>query len=109
MLVSGLHMASLSLNETEIQVNDKMKVPSKKERDEKIQQIRIGFINRLHLNRPWAYTLTLCEIMNFINVIMQIYLTDWFLGGAFLGLGQAISEPLSKEKMNPLDIIFPKV
>ncbi|KYM89301.1 Innexin inx7 [Atta colombica] len=109
MLVSGLHMASLSLNETEIQVNDNMKVPSKKERDEKIQQIRIGFINRLHLNRPWAYTLTLCEIMNFINVIMQIYLTDWFLGGAFLGLGQAISEPLSKEKMNPLDIIFPKV
>lgn len=102
-------MASLSLNETELKVNDNLKVPSRNERDEKIQQIRIGFINRLHLNRPWAYGLTFCEIMNFTNVIMQIYLTDWFLGGAFLGLGQSISEPVSKDKMDPLDIVFPKV
>lgn len=109
MLVSGLHMASLLLSETEVKINDDVKVPSKKDRDEKIQQIRTGFINRLHLNRPWAYGLTFCESLNFINVIMQIYLTDWFLGGAFLGLGQSVSEPLSKDKMDPLDIVFPKV
>lgn len=108
MLVSGLHMACLSLNETELNIND-MKVPSKKDCDEKIQQIRIGFINRLHLNRPWAYGLTFCEILNFINVMMQIYLTDWFLGGAFLGLGQSISAPKSKDEVDPLDIVFPKV
>ncbi|KAL6264472.1 hypothetical protein P5V15_004580 [Pogonomyrmex californicus] len=109
MLVSGLHMASLSLSETELKVNDDMKVPSKKERDERIQQIRTGFINRLHLNRPWAYTLTFCECLNFANVIMQIYLTDWFLGGAFLGLGRLLSEPASQDKINPLDVVFPKV
>lgn len=108
MLVSGLHMASLSLNETELNVND-IKVPSKKDRDERIQQIRTGFINRLHLNRPWAYGLTFCEILNLINVIMQIFLTDWFLGGAFLGLGRSISQPRSEDKVNPLDIVFPKV
>ncbi|XP_029176754.1 innexin inx7-like [Nylanderia fulva] len=108
-LVSGLHMASLSLSETEIKVNDNFKVPSRNERDEKIQQIRIGFINRLHLNRPWAYYLTLCEILNFANVIGQIYFTDFFLQGAFLGLGQAISESLPKDKVDPLDIVFPKV
>lgn len=108
-LVSGLHMASLSLSETEIKVNDNLKVPSKNERDERIQQIRIGFINRLHLNRPWAYWLTLCEILNFANVIGQIYFTDFFLRGAFLRLGQAITEPMSKDKINPLDIVFPKV
>jgi len=109
MLVSGLHMASIALSETEIQVSDNVKVPSKKDRDDKIQQIRIGFINRLHLNRPWAYGLTLCEVMNFVNVIVQIFVTDWFLGGAFLGLGQLVTEPASKDKMNPLDIVFPKV
>ncbi|KAH0949348.1 hypothetical protein HN011_010117 [Eciton burchellii] len=109
MLVSGLHMASLSLSEQELKVNDNMKVPSKMERDEKIQQIRIGFINRLHLNRPWAYGLGFCEVINFMNTIIQIYVTDWFLGGAFLGLGQAVVEPLPKDKTDPLDIVFPKV
>lgn len=109
MLVSGLHMASLSLNETELKINDDVKVPSRKDRDEKIQQIRTGFINRLHLNRPWAYSLMFCEFLNFVNVLMQIYLTDWFLRGAFLGLGRSLSEPASKDKMDPLDIIFPKV
>lgn len=108
MLVSGLHMASLSLSETEIKINDNMKVPSRKDRDEKVQQIRTGFINRLHLNRPWAYSLIFCELLNLVNVIVQIYLTDWFLGGAFLGLGQSVSET-SKDKMDPLDIVFPKV
>lgn len=108
MLVSGLHMASLLLSETELKINDDVKVPSRKDRDEKIQQIRTGFINRLHLNRPWAYSLLLCELLNFVNVFMQIYLTDWFLGGAFLGLGRLVSEA-SKDKMDPLDIVFPKV
>jgi len=109
MLVSGLHMASLSLSEQELKVNDNMKVPSRMERDEKIQQIRTGFINRLHLNRPWAYGLGFCEVLNFTNTIIQIYVTDWFLAGAFLGLGPAVAEPLSKDKTDPLDIVFPKV
>ncbi|XP_011695495.1 PREDICTED: innexin inx7 [Wasmannia auropunctata] len=109
MLVSGLHFASISLSETEIKVNDDLKVPSRKDRDEKIQQIRTGFINRLHLNRPWAYYLTLCEILNFINVILQIYLTDRFLGGAFLNLGPSVTQPVPKDEIKSLDIIFPKM
>lgn len=40
---------------------------------------------------------------------MQIYLTNWFLGGTFLNLGQLIAEPPSKDKVDPLDIVFPKV
>lgn len=109
MLVSGLHMASLLLSETEIKINDDMKVLSTKDRDERIQQIRAGFINRLHLNRPWAYGLMFCELLNFVNVIMQIFLTDWFLKGAFLNLGQSISETKTEDKLDPLDIVFPKV
>lgn len=83
---------------------------SKDECDEKIRQIRHAFLNRIHLNRPWAYYLGLCEVLNFINVLLQIYLTDWFLGGAFLGLGQMLANRGSEEgQVEPLDIVFPKV
>ena len=108
-LVSGLNMASLALRETSLQTENGISVPSKQDRDDKIRQIHVSFINRIHLNRPWAYYLGLCEVLNFINVLMQIYLTDWFLGGAFLGLGQSLSDASIDGKIDPLDVAFPKV
>ncbi|XP_076181367.1 innexin 7 [Ptiloglossa arizonensis] len=108
-LVSGLRLASLALNETSFTTNNDITVPSKSDREEKIEQIRLSFINRIHMNRPWAYYLSLCEVLNFINVLVQIYLTDLFLGGAFLGLGQLLSDANTNEKIDPLDVIFPKV
>lgn len=108
-LVSGLHMASLALHETSLTTENGMTIMSRGERDDKIRQIRQSFLNRIHLNRPWAYYLGLCEVLNFINVLMQIYLTDWFLGGAFLGLGHLMGEGHSDGKVDPLDVVFPKV
>ena len=108
MLVSGLHLASLAIRDEKIEV-DGMTIPTRGDRDEKIRQIRTGFINRLHLNRPWAYYLGFCEVLNFTNVLAQIYLTNWFLGGAFLNLGSDVQEAGFNHKMNPLDEIFPKV
>ncbi|XP_076244998.1 innexin 7 isoform X2 [Calliopsis andreniformis] len=108
-LVSGLHMASLALQESSLKTENGVTVLSKTEKDEKVRQIRVSFLNRIHLNRPWAYYLGLCEVLNFINVLMQIYLTDWFLGGAFLNLGHVQSEPRFIGKMDPLDVPFPKV
>ncbi|XP_076750283.1 innexin 7 isoform X2 [Xylocopa sonorina] len=108
-LVSGLHMASMALHETSLTTENGMTIMSVSERDEKIRQIRHSFLNRIHLNRPWAYYLGLCEVLNFINVLTQIYLTDWFLGGAFLGLGHSLGDDPSTGKVDPLDIVFPKV
>ncbi|XP_071860492.1 innexin 7 [Bombus fervidus] len=108
-LVSGLHMASLALRETSLTTENGITVPSIHDRDEKIRQIRHAFLNRIHLNRPWAYYMGLCEVLNFINVLMQIYLTDWFLGGAFLGLGQAVARNGLDGEVDALDIVFPKV
>lgn len=108
-LVSGLHMASLALRETPLTTENGITVPSIHDRDEKIRQIRHAFLNRIHLNRPWAYYMGLCEVLNFINVLMQIYLTDWFLGGAFLGLGQAVARNGLDGEVDALDIVFPKV
>ncbi|XP_043275459.1 innexin inx7-like [Venturia canescens] len=109
MLVSGLHMAALSLSDEKVEMEGGKAVPTRSERQEKLEQIRIAFINRLHANRPWAYYLSLCEVLNFVNVLGQIYVTDLFLGGAFLGLGESVAQADFGEAMNPLDIVFPKV
>ncbi|CAG5095233.1 Similar to Inx7: Innexin inx7 (Drosophila melanogaster) [Cotesia congregata] len=110
-LVSGLHLATLALHEEKTQLEGGRTIPSKRDRDEKIQQIRNAFLNRLHINRPWAYYMSFCELINFTNVLVQIYITDAFLGGAFLDLGLTTTqfEHSPGDKMTPLDIVFPKV
>lgn len=110
-LVSGLHLATLALHEEKTELEGGRTIPSKRDRDEKIQQIRNAFLNRLHINRPWAYYMSFCELINFTNVLAQIYITDAFLGGAFLDLGLTTTqfEHSPGDKMTPLDIVFPKV
>lgn len=102
-------MASLAIHETPLKTENGITIPSKDDRNEKILQMRHAFLNRIHLNRPWAYYLGLCEVLNFINILVQIYFTDWFLGGAFLGLGQAVAHDGQDGKVDALDVVFPKV
>jgi hypothetical protein len=53
-----------------------------------------------------------CEVLNFANVIGQIYLTDMFLGYSFTKYGRDVFS-LSQEDLNnrsdPMDQVFPKV
>lgn len=109
MLVSGLHMAAIALREEQMTTDHGVKVLTKIEKDEKIRQMRVAFMNRLHLNRPWAYYLGVCEFMNFVNVLFQVFLTNWFLRGSFFELGQVVAELDSKQPMDGFDVIFPKV
>ncbi|XP_011299504.1 innexin inx7 [Fopius arisanus] len=129
-LVSGLHMASLSLADNKDKDKDKKEEKDKKgdkdkdkkedekkksslaksECKEKIKSIHDYFVAHLRVNQTWAYYLGACEILNFINVILQIYITNWFLGGAFLSLGTRVMETDEwTSRMSPLDIVFPKV
>ncbi|XP_046740082.1 innexin inx7-like [Diprion similis] len=108
-LVAGLQLTSLSLRDEPITVNDTLTIPSRLDTEQKLQTIRTAFLNRLHVNRPWAYYLGMCEVLNFINVLAQIYVTDVFLGGAFLGLGQGVSEDKFDDEIDVLDLVFPKV
>ena len=111
MLVSGLHMASLALSDKVVKMDNGKSVLTRAEREDKVQQIRKAFLNRIHVNRPWAYYLSFCEVLNFINVLAQVYITDLFLGGAFMNLGQNIVDHNGNANvtMNPLDVVFPKV
>ncbi|CAG2060826.1 unnamed protein product [Timema podura] len=103
-LVEGFENAALAFSETDLQVRGSV-VPSKVTRDANILLVRKAFLQRLHINRPWASWLILCELLNAVNVIFQIVMMDCFLGGAFLTLAP---DWLNSE-VNMLDIVFPKV
>ena len=41
-------------------------------------------------HRAWAGKFFFCEVLNFVNVIGQIYFTDTFLGGEFRRYGSEV-------------------
>lgn len=56
-----------------------------------------------------------CEVANFINVIFQMIIVNWFLGGNFTSYGwnslvRAFSEPRDRASENdPMEVVFPKM
>jgi len=53
-----------------------------------------------------------CEVLNFINVIAQIYFTDFFLGGTFSTYGTdvlAYTNEEAEDRPDPMKVVFPKV
>lgn len=60
----------------------------------------------------WAAKFYFCEILNFINVIVQIALTDHFLGGAFSSFGieaASWSDQDAEDRMDPMIQVFPRM
>ncbi|KAL3274540.1 hypothetical protein HHI36_015922 [Cryptolaemus montrouzieri] len=54
----------------------------------------------------YALHYSFCEVMNLVNVIFQIRLMDWFLGGQFSLYGVTIA---TIQNLSPMDKVFPKV
>merc|ERR1712172_371460 len=53
-----------------------------------------------------------CEVLNFINVLGQIYFMDFFLGGEFTTYGTdvlAMTELNQEEREDPMARVFPKM
>lgn len=53
-----------------------------------------------------------CELLNFVNVIGQLYFMNFFLGGQFFDYGMdvlRVSELPIEERVDPLSKVFPKV
>jgi len=66
----------------------------------------------MHNHNFYAYKFFLCEILNFVNVIGQIYFTDRFLGYEFTTYGSrviAMSEMDPESRTDPMNLVFPKV
>ncbi|XP_015789286.1 innexin inx2 [Tetranychus urticae] len=66
----------------------------------------------LRYHDSYFYYFVVCEILNFLNVIFQMYLVDAFLGGAFSTYGFEVlrySEMDPEERVDPMVKIFPRV
>lgn len=74
-----------------------------------VRRIKLEFLKHLKVNRSWAYKLIFCEILNLLNVLLQIWFTNIFLGGQFYGLGLDFIRDDFKGIMDSLDVVFPKV
>jgi len=70
------------------------------------------FMRNVRKHDLYAYKFVFCEVLNLVNVIVQIYFMDLFLGGQFTRYGTevlAISEMPLEERVDPLSKVFPKV
>ncbi|KAK4311262.1 hypothetical protein Pmani_011948 [Petrolisthes manimaculis] len=80
-------------------------------RDRKAMLVDYFSVN-LHNHNFYAFRFFFCEVLNFVNVIGQIYFTDRFLGYEFTTYGTkvvAFSEQEMGSRHDPMDEIFPKV
>ena len=68
-------------------------VEGKKDKETKVEQVAQYMEARIKGTRDhnsWARKFFFCECLNFFNVILQIILTDKFLGGEFSTYGTEV-------------------
>jgi len=60
----------------------------------------------------YAFRFFLCEVWNFVNVIVQIYFIDFFLGGEFQTYGSDVLNYTgleAEDRPDPMARVFPKI
>lgn len=70
------------------------------------------FTTNLHLQNFYAFRFFICEVLNFINVVGQIFFMDFFLDGEFSTYGSDVlkfTEMEPEEREDPMSRVFPKV
>ncbi|KAL9702415.1 hypothetical protein quinque_005933 [Culex quinquefasciatus] len=111
-LVDGLRMVEISryYNEDKnITFPSKYTLYSRSELDRKIGIVQGAFRKHLRINHMWASKHVFCETLNLVNVLAQVYFTNYFLGGRFYHLGFDFLEEDFTGTMDVLDTVFPKV
>ncbi|KAG5667871.1 hypothetical protein PVAND_015838 [Polypedilum vanderplanki] len=70
------------------------------------------FSDNLNRHNFYAFRFFICEALNFVNVVIQIYFIDYFLGGEFSSYGSDVfsfTEMEPEERADPMARVFPKV
>ncbi|GIX93504.1 innexin inx2 [Caerostris darwini] len=83
-----------------------------KECNECFSGLACYFRGRKFEHQHYAIKFLLCEVLNFVNVIAQIYFIDLFLGGQFRKYGTEVVKYVNEEQENRLDPmikIFPRI
>lgn len=63
-------------------------------------------------HNSYAVKYIFCDLLNFVNVIGQIYFVNFFLGGVFMTYGTEVIDFMNKEDVNrtdPMMEVFPRV
>ncbi|XP_059083716.1 innexin inx3-like isoform X2 [Tigriopus californicus] len=95
-ITSGLRGRTLSLDERKDQCS-----------------ILVKYVTEtFHMHNFYAFKYFICDILNFINVIVQIYMINAFLGGVFMAYGSDVlywSESASETRTDPMIDVFPRI
>lgn len=82
------------------------------EKNQKMQHLAGYIIDNLGGHRKYTLGYYLCEALNFVNVVAQIFFTDRFLGGEFLTYGSdvlAFTQTDQENRYDPMIRVFPRV
>lgn len=78
----------------------------------RIEALTAYFQNSLNGHTFYVARYSICEILNFINVIGQMFITNRFLGGTFLTYGTEVvsfSQLEQSNRTDPMIMVFPRV
>lgn len=87
-------------------------VGNKDDRAHRVSRLVQYVIESLHLHNTYAFGYFLCEGLNFINVMVNIFMTDKFLGGTFLTYGSEVinfSNMNQENRTDPMIKVFPRI
>ncbi|XP_059476338.1 innexin inx3 [Neocloeon triangulifer] len=82
------------------------------ERISRQKKVASYITDSLHTNNYYSSWYFLCEFLNFVNVIGNIFFVNRFLGGAFLDYGTDVlrfSELDQENRTDPMIAVFPRV
>ncbi|KAL3270563.1 hypothetical protein HHI36_021100 [Cryptolaemus montrouzieri] len=106
-LLVGVENASFAFAEKELKAG-KVTIPSIEKKRQGVALIRNQFLKNNYITNFWPIYLITCETLNVLHIILQMCITDKFLGGIFWSLGFDLMDR-SQSSEDLLDTNFPKV
>jgi len=94
-----------------IQELDKPMIDSESSKDRRT--VIVNWVTRtIRSHNLYVYKFVFCEVLNFINIVGQMYLMDSFLGGQFTTYGLDVLSVANTEmeyRVDPMARVFPKM
>ena len=96
-IISGLHQKAAELHD--------------EERSGAHGKLAKYFVKNINTHNIWAVKIMSCELLTFLNVLMNIFLIDLFLGGEFSSYGLDVINHVEDDPQNridPMSRVFPR-
>ena len=92
-------------------LNLNMAILNESDRQEQIKLLVLYLKNNFTEHNLYFFRFVFCELINLLNIILQIFMVDSFLGGIFLNYGSDLLDYLAgdNELVNPMTMAFPRM